>query len=272
MADSRLTPARSDLAAAHLQGQVEAAQFVAGETCSVIRGRAALRHAPADNAAQDSELLMGESVTVYERKAGWAWVQAKTDSYVGYVRETALGPAIATDARVILPLTPLLSAPDVKSPLRDLLPLNAAVKRGASHSLFVEIAGGFLHGHALASLHHKAPDYVAVAEQFLAVPYVWGGKSFEGLDCSGLVQVALQAAGIAAPRDTDMMEKALGQAVSAENLRRGDLVFWKGHMGVMRDAQTLLHANAHFMQVTSEPLAVAIARISTPVTSIKRLS
>src|SRR5579871_6713386 len=236
MADSRLTPARADLAAAHLKGQVEAAHFVAGETCSVIKGRAALRHAPADNEAQDSELLMGESVTVYERKAGWAWVQAKIDSYVGYVRESALGPVVAADARVILPLTPLLSAPDVKSPLRDLLPLNAAVKRGALHGLFVEVAGGFLHGHALAPPHHTAADYVAVAEQFLAVPYVWGGKSFEGLDCSGLLQIALQAAGIAAPRDTDMMEAALGRSIPQENLKRGDLVFWKGHMGVMRDA------------------------------------
>src|SRR6201999_3622103 len=116
MADSRLTPARPDLAAAHLKGQVEASHYVEGETCSITRGRASLRRNPADDAAQDSELLLGESVTVYERKNGWAWVQAQTDSYVGYIREAALGPVVAPDARVILPLTPLLSAPDVKSP------------------------------------------------------------------------------------------------------------------------------------------------------------
>jgi hypothetical protein len=271
MADSRLTPARADLAAAHLKGQVQAARFVEGEMCSVVRGRAALRHAPADDAAQDSELLLGELITVYERKDSWAWVQARTDSYVGYVREAALGPIIAPDARVILPLTPLLSAPDVKSPLRDLAPLNATVKRGAVHGHFVEVAGGFIHGLALASLDHAAADFVAVAEQFMGVPYVWGGKTFQGLDCSGLVQIALQAAGVAAPRDTDMMENSLGHVVAQQNLRRGDLVFWKGHMGVMRDAETLLHANAYFMQVTSEKLATAVARILTPVTSIKRL-
>ena len=272
MADNRLTPARPDLAAAHLRGQLEAARYAEGEICSVRGGRVSLRRRPSDAAAQDSELLLGEPVTVYERKDGWAWVQARTDSYVGYMREAALGPVITADARLILPLTPLLSAPDVKSPLHDLLPLNALVKRGAGHGDFAETAGGFVPARALAALDQIAADFVAVAEQFLNVPYVWGGKTFEGLDCSGLIQIALQAAGVAAPRDTDMMEKALGRAVPQQDLKRGDLIFWKGHMGVMRDATALLHANAYFMRVTSEPLATAVARITTPVTSIKRLS
>src|ERR1700760_4805762 len=123
MADKRLTPARPDLAAAHLKGQIEAARFVDGEVCSVIRGHTSLRAQPSDGAPQDSELLRGETVTVYERKNGWAWVQAKLDSYVGYVREAALGPAATADAQVVVPLTPLLSAPDATSPLCDLLPL-----------------------------------------------------------------------------------------------------------------------------------------------------
>ena len=271
MADKRVTPVRADLAAAHLKGQVEAARYAEGEICSIIRGRASLRHRPSDDASQDSELLLGEPVTVYERKDGWAWVQAQTDSYVGYMREAALGAVVVADARVILPLTPLLSAPDVTSPLRDLLPLNAQVKRGAVNGQFVEVSGGFVHQRALAASGQTAPDFVATAEQFLSTPYVWGGKTFQGLDCSGLVQIAVQAAGMAAPRDTDMMENTLGHAVLEKKLKRGDLVFWKGHMGVMRDAETLLHANAYFMRVTSEPVAAAIARISTPVTSVKRL-
>ena len=123
----------------------------------------------------------------------------------------------------------------------------------------------------LAPLDQAASDFVAVAEQFIGAPYVWGGKTFQGLDCSGLIQTSLQAAGICAPRDTDMMEQALGQTVLGARLKRGDLVFWKGHVGVMRDGETLLHANAFHMQVASEPLSVAIERIAKPVTMIKRL-
>ena len=271
MADKRLTPARPDLAAAHLKGEVEAACFVEGETWSVMQGRVSLRAAPSDDAPMDSELLRGERVTVYERKDGWAWLQAVTDSYVGYAREVALGPLATTDARIILPLTPLLSAPDVKSPLRDLLPLNAEMTQGAAQGNFVEVTGGFVHQRALAPRDHRAPDFVAVAEQFLGAPYVWGGKTFQGIDCSGLIQTSLQAAGQTSPRDTDMMEQVLGRTVLRENVRRGDLIFWKGHVGVMRDSETLLHANATFMQVTSEPLAVAVERIAKPVTTIKRL-
>jgi cell wall-associated NlpC family hydrolase len=271
MADKRLTPARPDLAALHLKGQVEAARFVEGGAAAVARGGVALRAAPSDDAGQMSELLFGEAVTVYERKDGWAWLQANADSYVGYARESGLGPSFTADARVIHPLAPLLSAPDVKSPLRDLLPLNALVKRGAQEGNFVQTIGGFLHLRALAPLAQAAPDFVAVAEQFLSVPYVWGGKTFQGLDCSGLIQTALQAANIPCPRDTDMMERALGHEIARDQIRRGDLIFWKGHMGVMLDSNTLLHANAFFMQVTSEPLEAAIARIATPLTAIKRL-
>ncbi len=271
MADKRLTPARPDLAASHLKGQVEAAQFVDGTPSSVIRGRIALRAAPSDGAAQDSELLRGEAVTVYERKNGWAWVQAKTDSYVGYVREAGLGPVAAAEARVIAPLTPLLSAPDVKSPLRDLLPLNALLHCQSLEGDFVATEDGFVSSRALAPLSQLAADFVAVAEQFLGVPYVWGGKTFQGLDCSGLIQTSLQAAGISAPRDTDMMEQSLGETVLGAKLKRGDLLFWKGHMGVMRDGETLLHANAFHMQVASEPLATAVERIAKPVTTVKRL-
>jgi cell wall-associated NlpC family hydrolase len=271
MADKRLSPARPDLAAAFLKGTVQATRFVESAPAQVSSPRAWLRAAPDESAAQLSELLLGEDVAVYERKNGWAWVQAKTDSYVGYVRDSALGVVASTDARVILPLTPLLSAPDVKSALKALLPLNAKVKRGEGQGAFVKVGNGFVAARALAPHEHAASDFVAVAEQFLGAPYVWGGKTFQGLDCSGLVQTALQAANIACPRDTDMMERELGRPIARDEVKRGDLVFWKGHMGVMRDRESLLHANAHFMQVTSEPLAAALARIQSPVTGIKRL-
>src|SRR5579872_1797524 len=207
MADKRTMPARTDLAASSLKGQVEAARFADGVDAMVTLGHVALRAEPSNDSAQVSELLFGETVTVYERKDGWAWLQAKVDSYVGYARESGLGLFVEPDARVVHPLTPLLSQPEVKSPLRDLLPLNARVKRGRQEGSFVAVAEGFVSARALAPLTNAAGDFVAVAEQFIGVPYVWGGRTFQGLDCSGLIQTALQAAGTASPRDTDMMEQ-----------------------------------------------------------------
>jgi NlpC/P60 family/Bacterial dipeptidyl-peptidase Sh3 domain len=275
MADKRVTPARPDLAAAHLRGKVEAARFVAGEKFSIIKGRASLRVLPSDAAAQDSELLFGESFTVYETRDGWAWGQAARDHYVGYVKADALGTAFTPELRVTALMTPLFIAPDVKKPLRDLLPLNSEIPVLSREGDYRAIAPDrFVHYRHLAPIDEHASDFVSVAERFAGVPYVWGGKTAAGLDCSGLIQTALAAAGISAPRDTDMMEIALGVSVGPEAIQRGDLVFWKGHMGVMLDARRLLHANAFHMEVFTEDLDQAVARIAKtagPVTSIKRL-
>jgi hypothetical protein len=273
MADKRVTPARADLAAAHLKGQVDAPRFVEGEKFSVCVGRAALRARPSHDAAQDTELLHGEIFTVYDRANGWAWGQAASDLYVGYIQEQELGAPFVVGARVSALLAPVFAAADLKTPVRDLLPLNAAVPVLDRDGDYVRIGDrDWLHARHLAP--HTERDFVAVAGLFVGTPYVWGGKSVCGLDCSGLIQIALQAVGKAAPRDTDMMEKALGEAASRTDLRRGDLVFWKGHMGVMLDAENLLHANAFHMQVAIEPLSDASARIDKiagPVTSLKRL-
>ena len=275
MADKRLTPARPDLAAAHLKGQVEAARFVEGEACSVIVGRASLHHAPSSESAQDSELLFGERFTVYERKEGWAWGQAADDHYVGYLPERALGAPFAPVARIVAMMAPVFSGPDLKASVADFLPLNAVTPVMSRATDYLEIAQGrFVHERHLALKDEVASDFVAVAKQFIGVPYVWGGKTFAGLDCSGLIQTALAATGIAAPRDTDMMEASLGHAVDIADIRRGDLVFWKGHTGVMLNSAILLHANAFHMLVAREPLAEAVARIEKsagPVTAIKRL-
>jgi len=272
MADKRVTPARPDLAASHLKGVVDAPRFANGEKFSIAVGRASLRVRPSDDAAQDSELLFGESFTVYDRGNGWVWGQAAKDLYVGYVREDALAVPFTTQAIVTALLAPVFPLADLKTPVRDLLPMNSAVP-------VLERSGEYVRIGECAYLHqrHLGPtekDFVTVAERFLGVSYVWGGKTAAGLDCSGLIQTALQATGKAVPRDTDMMEKALGDAVPLSDVRRGDLVFWKGHMGVMLDETRLLHANAFHMAVAIEPLVDAIARIEKiagAVTSIKRL-
>jgi hypothetical protein len=274
MADRRVTPARPDLAAAHLKGKVDAPRFVDGEKFTIGVGRASLKVRPSDDAAQDSELLFGEVFTAYDRASGWAWGQAANDLYVGYVRESALTKPFAVEAKVSALMAPVFSAADLKTPVRDLLPMNAAVPIMACDGDYVNIGTGFVHQRHL--LPEAEKDFVAIAERFLGVPYVWGGKTAAGLDCSGLIQTALQAVGKAAPRDTDMMERSLGERALAasEPLQRGDLVFWKGHMGVMLGDKRLLHANAFHMMVAIEPLAQAIPRIdgvAGPVTSVKRL-
>jgi hypothetical protein len=272
MADKRVTPARPDLAAAHLKGVVDAPRYTEGEKFSVCIGRASLRVRPSDDAAQDSELLFGEIFTVYDSEQGWAWGQAANDLYVGYVRQGGLTEPFKTGTRVSALMAPAFSAADLKTPVKDFLPLNAMVPVLGGEGDYVNVGQGFVHRQHLGAETQK--DFVAIAQRFLGAPYVWGGKTVAGLDCSGLIQTALQAVGKAAPRDTDMMEKTLGERVAVSDVRRGDLVFWKGHMGVMLDESRLLHANAFHMAVAIEPLAEAVARIEKiagPVTSIKRL-
>ncbi len=271
--DKRLTPARADLAAEHLKGKVDAPRYVIGRRHSVRFGRASLRARPSPDAPQDSELLFGETFTVYDVKDGWAWGQLNDDDYVGYVRADSLGPLVENNARVTALMTPLLSAPDVKSPSLDLLPMNAALNITARENGFAAVAGrGFV---ATIHLDRATRDWVAVAERFIGVPYVWGGKTQAGMDCSGLIQTARHAAALSCPRDTDMQRAALGENVSGD-LRRGDLVFWKGHVGVMLDGARLLHANAHHNEVAIEPLSEAQKRIEAnaglAIASIKRIS
>jgi cell wall-associated NlpC family hydrolase len=273
MSDPRLTPARPDLAAAHLKGKVDAARFVDGKIFALTRGCTALRGEPRSDAARETELLFGEAFTVYETREGWAWGQVVSDSYVGYLAADALGAAVTPTHRVTALMTPLLPAPDLKRVALDMLPLGAAVSVVGTEKNYAKVAGGgFVYERHLAPLDLPAPDWVATAERFVGAPYIWGGKTQAGLDCSGLIQTALAASNISAPRDTDLIEKFLTR--ESQSPARGDLVFWKGHMGVMLDETRLLHANAFHMQVAIEPLNEAIARIEKstgPVTSIKRL-
>jgi Bacterial dipeptidyl-peptidase Sh3 domain/NlpC/P60 family len=279
--DPRVTPARPDLAAAHLRGEIAAAAYVEGCALQVCAGTADLRHGPAPDAPLDTQALFGEEVTLYEDHESFGWVQLARDGYVGYMAMAALVEGkIKPTHRVTVNRSFVYPGPDLKMPPRDALPLGASVCVRATKGAFAQIddAAFVFLGHLMPSGENQK-EFVAVAERLLHAPYLWGGKTSLGIDCSGLVQLSLDAAGIDAPRDTDMQEQALGLPIAADTdlagLRRGDLVFWRGHVGIMRDETTLLHANAHHMLVASEPLRIArdriLAKTSQPISAIKRL-
>jgi len=278
--DPRTTPARPDLAARHLQGKLEAARFVDGERYQVVDAQAPVRRAPAPDAALETEALMGEHVMIYEMtEEGLAWGQLESDGYVGWLPANSLSlPGTAPTHRVSALRTLLFPGPSIKLPPLCAPPLGArlAIEREQDR-LAVTAAGGFVPANHLVPLQRFEADFVAVAERFCGAPYLWGGKTSLGLDCSALVQVALQACGVAAPRDADLQERALGIAIDPDaalrNLRRGDLLFWPGHVAIARERDTLVHANAFHMMVAIEPAAEAIARIraaGSELTSVKR--
>ena len=266
--DPRLTPARPDLAARHLKGTVEAARFAEGEPREVIEACAPVRKVPFPDAPFETEALMGERLTVYEfGDEGFAWGQLETDGYVGYLPANALAvPGHAPTHRVAVLRTLAFPGPSIHLPPVTGLPLGARVVVARANPPFAVLASGhFIPAKHVAMLDQIESDFVSVAERFVGVPYLWGGKTSLGIDCSGLVQVALGACGIAAPRDADLQEQAIGAAVSFEpcfnEMRRGDLVFWPGHVAIMRDAQNVVHANSFDMAVTVEPLATVSARM-----------
>ena len=288
--DPRLHAYRPDLADIRLKGKVAAARFVEGEPRRVVAPAAPLKRVPRADASLDSEVLRGEAFTVFETiPEGWSWGQLETDGYVGYVPSDVLGPATPAPTHRIAALrTFIYPGPDMKLPAIAALSLGAqvALDREAETraTLYREIAGGEGWIVAVAAEPVAAPpqgDFVEVALRFLNTAYLWGGRTSLGLDCSALVQLSLMAAGIRAPRDTDLQERALGQPVEggvAAPLHRGDLVFWlgdgAGHVGIMIDGEYLLHANGRHMAVVIEPLADLVARIgqkTSQPTSVRRM-
>jgi hypothetical protein len=275
--DPRLTPARPDLAARSLEGQVAAARFVDGTLCEVVEPVLPLRRAPAPDAPLDTEALLGERVTVFETsEEGWAWGQLGADRYVGYLPANGLcPPGPPPTHRVSALRTLVFPGPSLKLPPLAALPFGATLAVARQEDRFaVTAAGGYVPWVHLAPVDNRETDFVTVAERFLGTPYLWGGKTSLGLDCSGLVQIALAACGVPCPRDSDMQEAALGAAIAGPP-RRGDLMFWKGHVAIVRDQATLLHANGFHMAVALEPVDQAIARIRASegeVTSVRRLN
>lgn len=279
--DPRITPVRPDLAPLHLRGVVEAGAYASDQPMRVSVAVAPLSAAPDAESEQVSQLLFGEDFTAYEIERGWAWGQAARDGYVGYVPEADLmhEPATKPTHRVATLQALIYPEPDVKSRPIGAVPFGARLTVRAQEDAdgFAALdPGGYAALPALKPLDAVDALWVATAERFIGAPYLWGGRSAAGFDCSGLVQTALHAAGVDCPRDSDMQMAGLGREVSAKTMKRGDFVFWQGHVGVMTSPAMLLHANAHHMAVAAEAFETARARIakaeSGEILGVRRLT
>lgn len=279
MPDPRLTPARPDLAAKHLEGKVDAARFVDGELFEVHETIAPLRRAPSADAELMTQALKGERVTIYERNGeGWAWGQLQGDGYVGWLPDAALGkPGPAPTHKVTAIRSIAFPGPSIKlPPVETPVMLSQLTVTREVEGFAVTREGSFVPMRHIAGIDYRESDFVTVAERFVGTPYLWGGKSSLGVDCSGLVQLSLNAAGVECPRDSDMQQASLGHltdVAEAKRLQRGDLLFWNGHVAIARDERTIVHANAHHMATVIEDTAAAIARIKaagSELVAIKR--
>jgi cell wall-associated NlpC family hydrolase len=278
--DPRLHPLRDDLAGEELKGVVERPRFAAARPTQVAVGTLDLRRAPARDAPLDTQLFHGDEVRVYETKDGWAWLQNVGDGYVGYGEAAGLRETVETPSHwVRVPRTFVFPTPDEKRPPLDALSMTARVRVVSQAERYSEVAWGAGSGWVppghLLPVGETVEDFVSTALAFIGVPYLLGGRTSLGLDCSGLVQVALNAAGIAALRDSYMQEASLGAPRPLdEPPTRGDLLFLPGHVAIALDAWRVVHANAHDMTTTIEPLDDLIKRVkargSPGLTAIRR--
>jgi cell wall-associated NlpC family hydrolase len=280
MDDPRLTPARPDLAAKYLEGKVKAERFVEGEAFEIVDTLAPVREAPSSDSMLLTQALKGERVTIYDYNGeGFAWGQLNSDGYVGWLPERVLAkPNGKPTHKVTAIRTFAFPGPSIKLPPAETLVIGAQVSVIREDGPFaVTREGWYLPRQHLGHIDRFVEDFAGVAERFVGTPYLWGGKSSLGIDCSGLVQIALNAAGTGCPRDSDMQQDSLGRLLGlaeSSRLRRGDLMFWKGHVAIVRDADTIVHANAHHMATVIENTADAIVRIKaagSEITAIKRL-
>jgi cell wall-associated NlpC family hydrolase len=271
MLDKRLNAYRGDLADSRLAGRVEAERFVSGTPTQIGRPVVDMLASPATDAGVNTQLILGAPVRLFDTADGFAWVQAEDDGYVGYVEAAALEPAGAPATHVVAtPRSFVYAEPDMKKRRIEVLSMGSRVavthetETRGTHYAHLASGGAVVAGH-LRPCAESAGDWVAVAETLEHTPYLWGGASGLGIDCSGLVQLAMRMAGRSAPRDSDMQAAGLGEpldpATAPATLKRGDLVFWKGHVAIVTGPDAIIHANGHTMLVSRESLSGAIARI-----------
>ena len=266
--DPRLHAYREDLAGSYLRERVRAARYIDGEPRQIAAPSIPIRVAPKFDAPLATEALSGEILTLFDVRDGWGWVQLQDDRYVGYTPMDGLSTMIEENShRVSARLTYLYPAPDIKRPPITKLSFSCTVLPiSRPDARFFELSrGGFVHSDHLVGIKERAKDYVRIAERFVGAPYLWGGKTTLGIDCSGLVQISVQAAGMSCPRDSDMQLATIGESIDPANLdgvQRGDLLFWKGHVAIAQSGDWIVHASGHHMEVVVEPIRRAIERIA----------
>jgi cell wall-associated NlpC family hydrolase len=277
--DSRTSACRADLAHVDLMGQVGAQHFVIPVSAQCTASVAGIFSQPSAEAENTSQLLCGENFDVLESGPDWSWGQCARDDYVGYIRTSDLSfaPSLAASHWVSAPSAHIFATPSIKSTVLKALPRNALLTLTEHDEKFMQLASGcYIHRRAVKKIGDYFNDWVIAAGDFIGTPYLWGGLSRFGVDCSGLVQMALQSCGITCPRDADMQSASLGEpmALTAPK-QRGDLVFFPGHVGIMVDAHMLLHANAFHMETMIEPLTTLLDRITTehpePIKAVRRI-
>ncbi len=283
--DPRLNAFRPDLAASALKGRVQAARYVEGRPALVARGLVDLRRRPEAAAPLDTQLLFGETVHVFEQEHGWAWVQNATDGYVGYMEAAALGAAAqsAPSHNLKVLRSFLYPEPDMKAPLLDAISFLSPLRVVGEHEKFSAAAlpgggAGWIYSSHLCPIGETDPDFTATAHMFLGVPYLWGGRSGLGLDCSALVQLCLARAGLACTRDSGAQGASLGHATDWPDtpLRRGDIVYFPGHCAIALNETEVIHANAGAMLTAIEALDEVVKRVEAEsggqgVTGVRRI-
>ena len=279
--DKRLNAWRDDLADRTLQNQVHSNRFVDAKIQQVITPTLSLRREADYTSPQNNELLFGDRVKVFDENKGWSWVQNCRDNYVGFCPSDGLSE-VGNDAthQVSCLRTILFPQPDFKSCPVHYLSMTSTVAVVQTTDKYSQIESGeWIYSQHLAKTNEFESDFVATAQKFLGTPYLWGGNNSLGIDCSGLVQIALRRAGMDVLRDSDMQEETIGKEIhydnDTSNLELGDLIFWKGHIGIYCANDMLLHANATDMMVSSKPFKDTCAHIlkleNSPVTSVRRI-
>ena len=279
--DPRTTLARKDLADTALKARVRAERYAPIKSKVVSTGIVDVKKTPNNSAPLLTQAFFGEEVSMLDEANGWAFCQLNSDGYVGFLKSEHLSThGLQPSHSVAVPLSHVYPKPDVRAPIGMAIPFGAQVtiSEGVEEKRFSEVRGlGWIYKRHLKPLGSLNADYLQTAAMFLHAPYVWGGKTALGLDCSALVQLALNYAGKDCPRDTDQQLEMLGRSVGANisACEKGDLVFFPGHVGFMLDKMRLLHANATYMRVTLDKLESVVSRLSmvhdNPVVDIRRL-